>query len=66
MGWFLIIFTLRTYLTSTMSFISKIEDNRYLVVLIISKLFLTRSISSTYRVKNIIPLIVIYIHTIIF
>ena len=56
-------FILRTYMDSPMSFISKTEDSHYLVALIISTLFPTKSMSSTYKVKNMIPFIILLTYT---
>jgi len=56
-------FTPRIYLASLISFIPNTEDNHCLVALIISKLFLARSMSSTYRVMNMIPLVVLLTYT---
>jgi len=42
-----------------MSFISKTKDIHCLVALIISKLFPARSMSSTYKVRNIIPVVLL-------
>jgi len=42
-----------------MSLISKTGDSHYLVALIIAKLFPTTGMSSTYNVKNIIPLVLL-------
>ena len=52
-------FHARTYLALVMPFIAKTADSHYLVALIISKLFPTRGMSSIYRVRNIIPPVVL-------